>query len=351
MQGLRLSGGYIPVPMLIIISLSCLCTYFENRKTTRTVAVIFAILCTVFPYLTVYLPVMLYDLFGREDWKFSMVYLVPILLYLSLCDLLILLLIVLLLSLSCFAKYKTSRIKKLLQEYHSYRDNAKELEILLEEKNQRLLENQGVEVHLATLNERNRISKEIHDNIGHLISRSLIHIGALLAISKEKDTKEGLQLLQDSLSEGMDCIRASIHNIHDESIDLFSEVDTLVKDFRFCSISFDYNLQTSPALPLKYFFIWTIKEALVNIMKHSNGSKVSVVLMEHPIMYQLIIYDNGRLSKTEKKKIEEMNENVLNSVGMGVRNMIERVQGFNGIIQFSGENGFKIFITIPINKK
>jgi signal transduction histidine kinase len=279
-----------------------------------------------------------------------MVYLVPIGLSFSLYEPFTLLLLVLFLCITFFAKYKTYKMKKLLLEFYSYRDNAKELEILLEEKNQKLLENQDVEIHLATLNERNRISKEIHDNIGHLISRSLIHIGALLTVSKEKNTKEGLHVLQDSLSEGMDSIRSSIHNIHNESIDLFSQIDTLVKDFCFCPISFDYSLRTSPTLPLKYFFIWTIKEALANIMKHSNGSNVTVVLMEHPIMYQLIIYDNGRLTKEQTKKVEEMNENTSNSKGMGVRNMIERVQGFGGMIQFSGDNGFKIFITIPINK-
>lgn len=345
MQGI--DTRYIPVPMLMVISLSCVCTYFENRKINRMVSVLFVVLCIVFPNLIFYLPVISYDLSYTEDWMFGMVFLIPFVLALFIFDPFTQLLLVSFLCLSYLNKYKTSRIKKLVQEYHSYRDNAKELEILLEEKNQKLLENQDVEVHLATLNERNRISKEIHDNIGHLISRSLIHIGALLTISKEENTKEGLHLLKDTLSEGMDSIRSSIHNIHDESIDLFTEVDCLVKGFCFCPISFDYSLQTSPGLPVKYFFIWTIKEALANIMRHSNGSNVSIVIMEHPIMYQLIIYDNGKLSKTQIKKVEEMNKNMLESKGMGIRNMIDRVQGFNGRIQFSGENGFKIFITIP----
>lgn len=339
-----------PVSMIIVIILSCLCTYFENRKIYVASLVLFTILSTFFPFLILFLPLIIYDILYTEDWKYGAIVLVPIIINHTFFNSTMLLLVALLIVLTYLTKYKTSKNKRLLQEYYTYRDSAKEMEILLEEKNHKLLENQDNEIHMATLNERNRISKEIHDNIGHLISRSLIHIGALLTISKEKKTKEGLEVLKSSLSEGMDSIRSSIHNLHDESIDLYAAIDSLVKEFSFCSISFDYNIQTPPALNLKYLFISTIKEALANIMKHSNGTNVSIVLTEHPIMYQLIIYDNGVLSESERSKIDEINRNISKNEGMGLRNIVERVQGFDGIIKFSGEKGFKIFITIPIIK-
>ena len=346
----NLGAGNAPVSMIIVITLSCLCTYFENRKINIISLLLFTTLSVPFPFLIFFLPLIIYDVLYTKDWEYGVIILLPMIINHTFLNVTTFLLLILLTGLSYFIKYKTLTNKRLLQEYYTYRDGAKEMEILLEDKNQKLLENQDNEVHMATLNERNRISKEIHDHIGHLISRSLIHIGALLTISKEEKIKQGLELLENDLSEGMDSIRSSIHNLHDESIDLYATIDTLVREFSFCYISFDYNIQFPPSLKLKYFFISTIKEALVNIMRHSNGTKVSIILTEHPIMYQLIIYDNGKLSKLEKSKIQEIDADISKSEGMGLRSIVERVQGFDGIIKLSAEKGFRIFITIPITK-
>ena len=45
---------------------------------------------------------------------------------------------------------------------------------MLTQKNKDLLEKQDYEIHVATLKERNRIAREIHDNVGHMLSRSLL---------------------------------------------------------------------------------------------------------------------------------------------------------------------------------
>ena len=47
-------------------------------------------------------------------------------------------------------------------------------------------QNQDYEIHLATLKERNRIAREIHDNVGHLLSRSLLQTGALQVMNHDK---------------------------------------------------------------------------------------------------------------------------------------------------------------------
>jgi signal transduction histidine kinase len=249
--------------------------------------------------------------------------------------------------LAWFLKNRTTAAIRLLSEYNELRDTTKELAILQEQKNQSLLENQDYEVNLATLNERNRISKEIHDNIGHLLSRSLIQIGALLTITKEEITKEGLASLKESLSEGMDSIRNSIHNMHNESIDLYTSIDTIIKEFTFCNISFEYDIKSNPELKLKYSILAIIKEALSNIMKHSNATKVMVSLREHPALYQLIISDNGTMDFLMKEKLSKLIENQLYMDGIGLQNITDRVKNFNGNINFILENGFRIFITIP----
>ena len=66
------------------------------------------------------------------------------------------------------------------------------------EKEQGVNARQDYEINLATLNERNRIARDIHDNVGHLLTRSILQIGALLTIYKDNTIKEGLNSIKDT---------------------------------------------------------------------------------------------------------------------------------------------------------
>jgi signal transduction histidine kinase len=253
----------------------------------------------------------------------------------------------LILSIAFLLKWKTDKLNSIKNEYNELRDNTTAMSMLLEEKNQSLLQNQDYEINLATLNERNRISKEIHDNIGHLLSRALLQVGALLTISKEDTIREGLADLKDSLSAGMDQIRNSIHNMYDESIDLYTQVDQLVKDFNFCPIHYEYDVNNPPKTPLKHAIIAIIKETLSNIIRHSKATKVTLILREHPAMYQLVIQDNQVLEEQKAHTLIKAFENQEFGDGMGLHNIYDRVKGFGGNINISVENGYKLFITFP----
>lgn len=38
---------------------------------------------------------------------------------------------------------------------------------------------------------------------------------------------------------------------------------------------------------IKYCFIGVVKEALANVMKHSNATHVVIIMRAHPALYQL----------------------------------------------------------------
>jgi signal transduction histidine kinase len=221
------------------------------------------------------------------------------------------------------------------------------MSLLLQEQNRNLLQNQDYEINLATLNERNRISRELHDSIGHMLSRALLQVGALLTVTQDEATKEGLTVLKESLSEGMNQIRSTIHQMYDESIDLFSQIDTLVKNFTFCPINYEYDISNSPELQLRQSIIAIIKEALANIIQHSDATKVSILLREHPAMYQLIIRDNGTITEEKRAILSNAFEKQEFGEGLGLQNISNRVKSFDGFINFSTENGFQLFISFP----
>ena len=58
------------------------------------------------------------------------------------------------------------------------RDDLAAARLALAEKNRELLDAQDYEVRLATLSERARIARDIHDNVGHLLTRAVVQAEA-----------------------------------------------------------------------------------------------------------------------------------------------------------------------------
>lgn len=224
--------------------------------------------------------------------------------------------------------------EKLKEAYVLQRDNTKELALLLEEKNKNLMVRQEQEIEIATLNERNRIAREIHDHVGHLLSSSLLQLGALQAINEHEQLKQPLQDLRDTLSKGMDNVRESVHDLHEEAINLHVVLKKLCSEFNFCNIELEYDILQPVSSKQYYHIIAIIKESMTNTMKHSNATLMSITLREQPAFYQLLLQDNGSVQKETTS-------------GIGLHNIVDRVDAMHGYCNINKSNGFLIFITIP----
>ena len=327
---------YFVIPILIVITLSATCTYLNNKKLSIPIFVTYLGFSIWIPELIYFIPLISYDNFlGRYKFLPALI-LVPISINISTISITLNISLLLITIMGYLLKKRTTEINNLRKSYIDFRDNTKEFSIILENKNKELMEKQDYEVNLATLNERNRIAREIHDNVGHLLSSSLIQIGAITAISKEDKVKELLINVNRTLSTGMDSIRESIHNIHDESLDLYAKLSSLIDEFTYCNTTFDYKIEEELTMKSKYSIIHIVKESLSNVMKHSNATIVSIRLIEHPGLYQLIIQDNG----------DSKGENPL-ACGIGLSSIEERVLTLGGQFNIDKKNGFKIFISLP----
>jgi DNA-binding NarL/FixJ family response regulator/anti-sigma regulatory factor (Ser/Thr protein kinase) len=116
---------------------------------------------------------------------------------------------------------------------------------------------------------------------------------ALMVTKADVEERQSLSTIRDTLSQAMDSIRASVYDLHEESIDLRTQVEALVREFTFCPIRLDYRLELEPGKDIAYCFIAIVKEGLNNIIRHSNATQVTLALLEHPALYQLVLQDNG----------------------------------------------------------
>lgn len=266
-----------------------------------------------------------------------------------------------------FLQLRTESEEKLRQDFMKLRDDSTEKNILLEEKNHMLVEKQNYEIYTATLKERNRIAREIHDNVGHLLSRSILITGAAKAVSSSEAVSPLLDSLDISLNQAMTSIRTSVHDLHDESVNLRESVEGLISEFQFCPVSLDYDMGLEIPREVKYCFISIVKEALSNMARHSNATSAYVVMREHPALYQLCIEDNGKIpesscisqSFSENRTSDSFFGNPRHpqntgwydfstqNRGMGLSNIHDRLAPLHGTVQITTDHGFRIFITIP----
>ncbi len=233
--------------------------------------------------------------------------------------------------------WKCRHIEETEHELKKNRDDATELTNTLRERNKYLTQNQDKEIHIATLSERNRIAREIHDNVGHILSRSILQLGAIMAIHKEEEVSKQLEPLKETLNAAMNNIRESVHDLHKESFDLKAASDAVLEDLTQCEVDFECDISEEADKEIKYAFVTILKEAVTNVQKHSNATRVKISMCELSESYQMLIADNGTIEKSMHHT----------HAGIGIENMEERIRNLKGICNISQDNGFRIFISVP----
>lgn len=298
-----------------------------------------ALLLLIFPWWAAFLPLLLY---GCCEWDFRWIGLfagvvlchAPFLLQAFLSPALLAVWGAVAL-LAIWMAVRAGRLERLRREIIRLRDTDAELQMVLREKNRNLLEKQEYEIHLATLRERNRIAREIHDNVGHLLSRSILQVGALRAVYREEPLREQLADVSDALSQAMDSIRESVHDLRDDAVDLQKNVLEMLAPLRVqYQVRLEYDMSGQVPGEIKACFLMVLKEALANFSRHSNGDRISVALREHPALYQLVVEDNGAGGAA------------VGEGGMGLQNMRERVEALSGTFLARQDGGFKIFVSV-----
>lgn len=241
---------------------------------------------------------------------------------------------------------RTEKGERLGRELVRIRDMSTERNLMLKERNRSLMEKQDYEIHLATLRERNRIAREIHDNVGHMLSRSILQMGALLTVHREEPLHASLVSVNDTLNQAMTSIRESVHDLHDDAVDLQQVISEILTPMRETyEVRFEYDMSREVEGNVKYCFIMAVKEGMSNVIKHSDATMINVVLREQPAFYQLLVEDNG--SAPGRIQDEEGGR----PCGIGLGNMRERVENLGGIFRVRNQGGFKIFISVPKGKE
>ena len=343
LPGFFLGGaGVLPVvAFLVAVAVSASVQLLSGKKAGWVILFLGAAACGLMPVLLCALPLFFYNALSERRW-WLVVPAITVLLHPPVLSAEQLIITGIACIVALILNYRINGLEKSVYTLQTLRDDITEKNLQLAEQNKKIFHAQDNEVHLATLKERNRIAREIHDNVGHMLTRSILQTGALQVINRDENLKEPLAALKTTLDGAMTSIRASVHDLHDESFDLKRALTELSEA---AQPQFTVNLQydASEYIPgeIKLCVAGIVKEGVSNAVKHSGGDRIDIIFREHPAFYQLLLTDNGTGS-------EKADGSDANRRGIGLKNMEDRAASVGGAITFTpSAQGFRIFMTIP----
>ncbi|WP_299162330.1 ATP-binding protein [uncultured Tenacibaculum sp.] len=187
-------------------------------------------------------------------------------------------------------------------------------------------------------NERKRVSKDIHDSLGH----KLLLIKNEAVINNDDKTCELVNKAINEIrviSKNLQPIQISQIGITKTIQAFIDEIDTSYQDILIFGDIDNIDNILLPEQELNLFRI--IQESLNNIIKHSKADSAKISIHTTQKHINLIIKDNGiGFNYNEKYK---------NAKGLGLKNLKNRLKSLNGISKITSKinNGTVITILIP----
>lgn len=236
-------------------------------------------------------------------------------------------------------EHKSKRdAQKLYDKLRLSEENLRKANIELEDYSHTIEE-------LTLLKERNRISRDIHDSVGHALSTTMIQLNAIQALAaKDNSPIEPIaENLKNFVGESYQEVRKAVRELKPSEYSNYQDIikiQDLINNFTKLS-GVDVKLTVSEnkyALNAKVSLAIyrLVQESLANASRHGKATKIIMTMIYNKNDLTITIKDNGVGCS-----------NV--TYGVGLTSITERFEEFNGTVNFntSEGNGFVIKITVP----
>jgi len=202
--------------------------------------------------------------------------------------------------------------------------------------------------------ERNRLSKEIHDGLGPLLSTIKINLEAINIeienhIDNEKIKKRlySVYKLIDTLAQDMRSISHSLMPKVLEDFGVGAALESLCNhlggsdnmEIHYYDSGFEERLDKSVELN-----IYRISQELLNnAIKHSGASRINIQYIKHPESIVLMVEDNG--NGFDKTRQDHAN------TGIGLKNIETRTKMIGGTLYIDSNEGVGVTATLEVPLK
>ncbi len=198
----------------------------------------------------------------------------------------------------------------------------------------------------TALKERNRIAEEMHDTIGHTLTASIVSLEGveLLLVKSPQDALALLSKSKKLLKESLSDVRETVRNLKDHmdpsGLTLELKIKNLIAESVSHSsptITFNYYLEGTPAPLYDYVIFNTIREALTNVLRHSQANLVTIDLEAQGGFILLTVANDGDAEASI-------------TYSFGLNTMQSRLKALGGTLSLTNNDakGITLVAQIPI---
>lgn len=205
-------------------------------------------------------------------------------------------------------------------------------------------------------NERRRIARELHDQIGQSVTGLLLGLKTLennpeIADRNHTDRIHWLQTLANGIGRDIHRVAADLRPTALDDLGLYDAVKALCSEWssRF-HINIDVQIPGAPRRPsqdVEIAIYRGIQEALTNILKHAKARNVSVVIDQRSDELRAIVEDDG-VGLPADPSLQSAYERKASNLGLS--GMRERLTLIGGALVIESEPGIgtTLFMSVPM---
>lgn len=210
----------------------------------------------------------------------------------------------------------------------------------------------------ARLEERETISRNIHNSVGHSITAAVMTLDAadMLFDTDPDRAREKMNTANERIRESLGAIRHAVRVLSPDitlvsADDLISEltdvIDSFVTDTMIKASADLSDIDPELLIPHEHteFLTGAVQELLTNGVRHGKANSFTVSLAADSSHIKLSVSDNGGSDFSEKNAYERIRN------GFGLKKLISYAEGCGGSAVFENNGGFNAVITLSLYKE
>jgi two-component system, NarL family, sensor histidine kinase DesK len=191
---------------------------------------------------------------------------------------------------------------------------------------------------LATLAERERIARDLHDVLGHTLSVIALKSELASQLAETDMARAAVEIRDVEIvaREALSEVRAAVEGYRGRGFS--GELQRAKQALSASGVSLDADIEPIVLVPkLETVLALVLREAVTNVMRHAKASKCRIRLHRTNSSLVLTVADNGIGGVRPE--------------GSGLVGMLERVRSAGGRLDIDGANGVAICATFPCSRE
>jgi len=221
----------------------------------------------------------------------------------------------------------------------------------LEQAHRQLQEYANDVEELTIVRERTRLAREIHDTLGHYLSILNIQLETISKLQARDPARTAVEIAEARrvAAQSMQEVRNALAALRPTSMTQLSLSEAIMelghefeRSAAATTLTLDLETELPPLSPdIQVAFYRAVQEALTNVRKHAQASKVLVRLRYEDEALELVVLDNGKgVANADEER----------SGGFGLVGLRERMALLGGRVLYgpAEQGGYRVTVRVPL---